>query len=474
MTEPFGSNRKIFLDWARYPAYKDSGVEWLGEIPAHWVMRRLKGCANARLSNVDKKSVEGEPEVRLCNYVDVYYQDRIHGEMEFMTATATPAQVRNFSLREGDVLITKDSETSTDIAVPALVTEDLADVVCGYHLALIRPQADCAGAFLSQAIRAVGLREQYHIAANGITRFGLTVDAIRNGMLPVPPLPEQHAITRFLDRETTKVDALIVKQQELIRLLQEKRTALISHAVTRGLDPDVVMKDSGVEWLGEIPVHWEVKRTKFAAKLRSGHTPSRQKPEYWNGCTIPWFGLADVWQIRDGHVEYVQETAEKISEIGLANSSARLLPEGTVILSRTASVGFAAILGVDMATTQDFVNWVCGPSLRPEYLLCVFRAMSPEFRRLTMGSTHQTIYMHDVASFSTPVPPIAEQDQIVAFVRRQTATIDAMIAKVRDAITHLNEYRSALISAAVTGKIDVRHALEPIATPSPPTPHPTP
>ena len=277
-----------------------------------------------------------------------------------------------------------------------------------------------------------------------------------NELVGLPPLDEQRDIARFLDRETAEVDVLVDKQQELIRLLQEKRTALVSHAVTKGLDPDVAMKDSGVEWLGKIPAHWEAKRTKFAATLRSGHTPSRQKAEYWKDCAIPWFGLADVWQIRDGQVEYVQETAEKISEIGLANSAARLLPEGTVILSRTASVGFSAILGVDMATTQDFVNWVCGPSLRPEYLLYVFRAMGPEFQRLTMGSTHQTIYMHYVGGFSTPVPPVPEQDQMVAFVRKETAVIDALIAKVRQAIDLLKEFRVALLSAAVTGKIDVR------------------
>ena len=219
-------------------------------------------------------------------------------------------------------------------------------------------------------------------------------------------------------------------------------------------------RDSGVEWLGEIPAHWEVKRTKFAATLRSGHTPSRQKPEYWKRCNIPWFGLADIWQIRRGQVEYVQETQEKISEIGLANSAARLLPKGTVILSRTASVGFSAILGVDMATTQDFVNWICGPSLRPKYLLYVFRAMGPEFRRLTMGSTHQTIYMHNVASFSTPVPPVPEQDQIVAFVRKEMAKIDALVAKQRELIGLLEEKRPALISHAVTKGLDPDAAMQ--------------
>lgn len=208
-------------------------------------------------------------------------------------------------------------------------------------------------------------------------------------------------------------------------------------------------KDSGVEWLGEIPAHWEVKRTKFAARLRSGHTPSRQNPEYWVDCTIPWFGLADVWQIRDGQVDYVHETAEKISELGLANSAARLLPKGTVMLSRTASVGFAGIMGVDMATTQDFVNWVCGPTIRPEYLLLVFRSMKQEFRRLTMGSTHQTIYMPDVAKFSTPAPRVGEQDQIVAFVRRKTERIDALIAKKVQLATLLHEQRSALVAHLV-------------------------
>jgi type I restriction enzyme S subunit len=218
--------------------------------------------------------------------------------------------------------------------------------------------------------------------------------------------------------------------------------------------PYPAYKDAGVEWLGEIPAHWNVKRTKFAARLRSGHTPSRQNLEYWADCTIPWFSLADVWQIRDGQVEYVTDTNEKISELGLANSSARLLPKGTVMLSRTASVGFATIMGVDMATTQDFVNWVCGPDLRPEYLLQVFRSMHQEFRRLTMGSTHQTIYMSDVGQFSTPLPSIAEQDRIVGFVRERTREIDSLVAKKERLIELLQEQRTALITRAVTKGLD--------------------
>lgn len=213
-------------------------------------------------------------------------------------------------------------------------------------------------------------------------------------------------------------------------------------------------KDSGVEWLGEIPRHWEVRRTKHVARLESGHTPSRQHPEYWVDCIVPWFGLADVWQIRDGLREYVSETNEKISELGLANSSARLLPKGTVILSRTASVGFSAIMGTAMATTQDFVNWVCGPKVRPEYLLYVLRTMAPDFKRLIMGSTHQTIYMPDVSRFSTPVPSLHEQDCAVSFIRHETAKIDALIGKKERLIELLQEKRMALITRAVTKGLD--------------------
>jgi type I restriction enzyme S subunit len=227
-------------------------------------------------------------------------------------------------------------------------------------------------------------------------------------------------------------------------------------AIVVGHHPYPAYRHSGVEWLGRVPEHWEVKRTKFVARLESGHTPSRQHPEYWVDCTIPWFSLADVWQIRAGKTEYVHETAEKVSELGIANSAARLLPKDTVIVSWTASVGFSAILGVEAATTQDFVNWVCGPRIQSEFLLYIFRSMGGEFRSLTMGSTHQTIYMPDVGRFVTPLPPLDEQDAIVRYIRRETARIDALIAKLDRSIALLREHRQVLISAAVTGYIDVR------------------
>ncbi len=438
-----------------YPYYKESGVQWLGEVPATWDIAPVYARYEVALGKMlDAKRVTGESSGKYLRNVDVQWDTvNVHGlpEMDF-----PPSDRNRYLLRPGDLLVCEGGEVGRTAVWRGELDE------CYYQKAIhrVRPWSTCdVPRFFYFLMYAMAKRGVFTAGGNPNTIDHLTAVQLRRYRVPIPAAIEQRAIVAFLDRETTKIDALVARKERLIKLLQEKRTALITRAVTRGLDPNVPTKDSGVEWLGEIPAHWGAKRTKFAATLRSGHTPSRQNPEYWKDCTIPWFGLADVWQIRDGQVEYVHATAEKISEIGLANSAARLVPKDTVILSRTASVGFSAILGVDMATTPDFVNWVCGTSMRPEYLLYVLRRMGPEFRRLTMGSTHQTIYMPDVGCFSTPVPPVPEQDRIVAFIRSEASGIDALIAKIRQAIDHLREFRTALISAAVTGKIDVREAV---------------
>ena len=199
--------------------------------------------------------------------------------------------------------------------------------------------------------------------------------------------------------------------------------------------------------------------------MKSGHTPSRQHPEYWEDCDIPWFTLSDVWQLRDGRATYLDGTRELISGVGIANSAAELLPADTVILSRTASIGFSGILPVPMATSQDFWNWVCGPKLMPKYLLLTFRSMKDEFNRLMVGSTHRTIYEASAASFRVPVPPIAEQQAIIRFLERRLPANDAARDVATLAIERLQEHRTALVTAAVTGKIDVR---EPTTDSNPP------
>lgn len=216
---------------------KDSGVAWLGEIPEHWEVHRLKHVALVQFSSVDKHAVDGEEPVHLCNYVDVYYNDFIKEGLDFMAATATRSEIERFQLRQGDVLITKDSEAWDDIAVPAYVAQKLDDVLCGYHLAHIRPnRRKMLGEYLFRAFRSRGINDQFRVAANGITRFGLGKYWVDNGRFPIPPLDEQKAIAAFLRRETGKIDSLVEKINLSLDRLREYRTALISAAVTGKID----------------------------------------------------------------------------------------------------------------------------------------------------------------------------------------------------------------------------------------------
>lgn len=219
-----------------------------------------------------------------------------------------------------------------------------------------------------------------------------------------------------------------------------------------------------------LPEGWHRANIRRYASMKTGHTPSRSNPEYWENTTIPWFTLADVWQIRDGHRTYLGETANCISELGLENSAAELLPAGTVVLSRTASVGFSGIMPCPMATSQDFWNWVCGPDLLPEYLNYQFRSMAPELRRLNMGSTHQTIYKADAAGIDIVLPPLDEQRAIAGFLDRETARIDTLIEDQQQLINTLRERRQATVEQAVLGGLDgvvTRRSDEPWLPPTP-------
>lgn len=271
----------------------------------------------------------------------------------------------------------------------------------------------------------------------------LSVSAFRNFCAPVLPLDRQRIISDFLDRECERIAAL---DRELADVREVAAAAMdddLRRLVLEGNYPFVPLK--------------------YYAKPGTGHTPSREHPEYWipEECVVPWFTLADVHQIRDGRREVVTETSEHLSEAGIANSAAVKHPAGTVLLSRTASVGFSAVMGVDMAVSQDFMTWTCGPKLDPFYLLVALRAMQPELRRLMQGSTHKTIYMPDLHALRIPLPPLDRQREIVAQARAKAAAVWPLVDETVELRRCLAEYRDALITEAVTGKLDPARVGEP-------------
>ena len=453
----------------RYPEYRDSGLEWLGEIPAHWEVKRLKTIAGLRLSNVDKKTVPGQVPVMLCNYVDVYYNDKIADDIDFMLASATEDQVERFSLRKGDVLVTKDSEDPTDIAVPAVVAEDLPGVVCGYHLAQVQPSSVCDGTYLARAFVTVGVRDQFSVAANGITRFGLTSRAIGDSVFPLPPLAEQRAIADFLDRETKRIDGLIAKKERLVELLREKRTSLISRAVTRGIDPDAPMKDTGIEWLGEIPAHWEVRRLKTFSEVQISNV---DKKSVDGQVAVRLCNYTDVYY-RDQILAHLE--SELMEATATEDQVSRFtLGQGHVLITKDSET--PDDIAVPSVVTDDLPNVVCGYHLahvKPgdgcdgRYLKRAFESIGPrdQFRLAANGVTRFGLTVSAIGGGVFPLPPLSEQIQIADHLDRETREIDNLIDLMGQATGRLEEYRSGVITAAVTGRIDLKH---------PPPPHPFP
>ena len=428
---------------------KDSGVEWLGEIPRHWDVKRLKYMATVRNSNVDKKSVDTEDEVSLLNYTDVYYNEYITADIDFMQATATAQQIQLFELKEDDVVVTKDSESWDDIAVPTCVDQDLRGVVCAYHLTLIRPVTDrTCGRYLARYFASTPGAYQFKVGANGVTRFGLSQKVLRDSLFPLPPLHEQRAIAAYLDAETARIDKLIAKTERLNELLREKRTALISQAVTKGLDAGVAMKASGVEWLGEIPRHWDVKRLRFCATIRTTHIDP----------TLREFSQRKL--IAPNHIE---SSTGRLLEVDSAEEQGAIsakvpFQQGDVLYSKIRpNLHKVCIAPFDGLCSSDIYPLLPNGNIISSYFL--YTILCKGFHQLTvlqvMGATIPRINQESLMDILIPLPPLNEQRAIASYLDAETARIDRLIGKNDRLIHLLREKRSALISAAVTGKIAV-------------------
>lgn len=465
MPEPaslFQSHACSASDGPKYAEYRDSGSPLLGEIPGHWGVKKLKFAARAQFSNVDKKSEEGEEPVRLCNYVDVYYHDRITADIEFMDATAEPREAAKFQLQPGDVLVTKDSEDPHDICVPAVVAEPLPGVLCGYHLAQIRPDPRrLHGSYLKYAFASSGIRDQFRMRANGITRFGLSQDDICSALFPLPPIPEQEAIAAWLDERTRRVDELVAAKRRLIDLLAEQRTALITHAVTKGLNPDAPTKPSGIDWLGDVPGHWEVKRLKFNSHLQTGLTLGKKHTDEEQSRLVlrPYLRVANVqdgWLDLD-HITEVEVLPERIARYELRAGDV-LMTEGGDFdkLGR----GYVYEGQIDGCLHQNHIFAVRPDARKLDSRFLAAMLSCLHGRNYFTKTSQQTTNLAStnatkLGDFPVPLPPLAEQAQIMARVAEIASTLDSLTAAAEAAIVRLTEYRQALISAAVTGKINV-------------------
>jgi type I restriction enzyme S subunit len=433
------------MSFPRYPKYKDSCVEWLGEVPAHWDIQRVRWLCEI------KKRIAGELGHDVLSItqqgIRIRDLDSNDGQISMDYSKYQFVEIGDFAMNHMDLLT-----GYVDISPVHGVTSP------DYRVFAIREPAICHGQYLLYLFQ-MGYKNKIFFAygqgSSQLGRWRLPTEQFNDLSFPLPPKTEQQNIAAFLDRETAKTDELVAEQRRLMELLKEKRQAVISHAVTKGLNPDAPMKSSGIEWLGDVPAHWEVRRIKSVSSfITSG-------PRGWS----EQVGEEGALFIQSGDLNDNLQVAFAISKRVLvaddAESARTLLRGGDVVVCITgAKTGNVAVC--DVVTEAAYINQhLClirpTPEIEPIFLgvLLKSRLGQTYFERSQYG-LKQGLSLEDVREAPVLVPPRSEQSAIIRHINSKTSYFDTLTAEAQRAIDLLQERRTALISAAVTGQIDVR------------------
>jgi len=440
------------MKYPAYPKYKKSGVEWLGDVPEHWGVKRLKFILQEPLQYGANEAAELD-DPGLPRFVRITDVDE-SGNLRDETFRSLPEEIaKPFLLDEGDLLFARSGAT---VGKTFFYRKTWGKAAYAGYLIRARLKKKIVFPDYVNFITKSSLYAQW-ISSILIqaTIQNVSAEKYASYLIPIPPLAEQQVIANFLDSEAGRIDELIGKKQKLIELLKEKRTALISHAVTKGLNPKVKMKPSGVEWLGAVPDHWNVKRMKHLGAIRYG---LGEPPEYVDE-GLPFIRATDikrgkvemdlVKKIRPEDVPWSRNPQLKLHEILVVRSGA-YTGDSAIITSDVVD----CIAGYDMVYTArkayaPFMAWV----LLSKYML------NGQIYLERMRAAQPHLNAEELGNFIVLLPSLPEQQTIADFLDHETGKIDSLISKVETAIEKLKEYRTALISAAVTGKIDVSTTL---------------
>jgi restriction endonuclease S subunit len=441
--------------WRRYPKYKPSGVEWLGEVPEEWSVQRVKsleknatyvvqtGPFGAQLHSSDYLD-DGVPLILIRNVNNLRIDDSEIPKISKEDAI----RLSLYQLEIGDIVFSRVGS----IGRIALCTErEKGWLISGQMLRLRIKNQKLDKKFSIYVFSSTEVERYIDLQSIGSTRESINTEILSNIPLQLPPLPEQTTIAAFLDRETARIDALIAKKERQIELLQEKRAAFISHAVTKGLDPSVKMKDSRVEWIGDVPEGWEVIPLKYGWNV----TDCKHITAEYVDDGIP---IVSTTEVKPGRLSLIN-TRKTIEADYLNSIDGRCPKRGDIIYSRNASLGSAAYVDTDekFCMGQD-VCLIASDSNNGLFL--TYQLNCPiilnQIESQMIGSTIKRINVEQIKNLTVIKPPVQEQKKISLYLDIAINELDSLANTIENSITLLNEYRSALISSAVTGKIDVR------------------
>jgi type I restriction enzyme, S subunit len=431
------------VSFPRYPTYKESGVEWLGEVPATW---RVVPC-RAIVANVDERNEAGKDQNYLslmANIGIIPYEEK--GDV----GNKKPEDLAKCKIvKKGNLVINSMNYAIGSYGMSAY------DGVCSPVYVVLR--VDAIAVLPRYALRIFENQSfQKYIASfgNGILahRAAIGWDDIKAARIVIPSRAEQQAVLTFLDRETAKIEALVGEQQRLIELLNEKRQVVISRAVTKGLSPHAPTKPSGIEWLGDVPNHWDVWKLAHAfTTIGSGTTPDTEAPEYYDGGDVPWVNTGDL------NDDALEDCGKRVTPLAIAqHPSLRVYPVGSVVIAMYgATIGKLAILRFPATVNQACCVFAESSPIISKFLFYWLRGFRERIVSLATGGGQPNINQDTLRSLRVACPDNREQAEIVSFLDRETERIDALMGQAQQAINLLQERRTALISAAVTGKIDV-------------------
>lgn len=437
------------MSFVKYGEYKDVDLAGVDKLPKEWTVAPLKSVASCN----DDVLSEATPEDWEIEYLEISGVDPIQGiiETNMITFAEAPSRARR-KVQHGDIVI---STVRTYLRAIAPIINPDENLIASTGFAVIRPQKIHSG-FLGHLLRSEFIVGNIISRSVGVSYPAINPSALIRINIPIPmDLSEQTAIATFLDHETAKIDELVAEQEKLIELLKEKRQAVISHAVTKGLNPDVPMKDSGIEWLGEVPEHWEVMPFKFFATIRTGYA---FKSDAFTNEGIPVLRISDI--TKDGRVDL--SNAKYLPEDYARNYPNVLIKDGNIVMAMTgATIGKAGIFeGDDFALlNQRVCAFDTSPANHKGYLWYLLNTQFYlEHISLTaFGGAQPNISDSELLECTIPVPPSDEQKQIAFHLDQEIKSLTNLEKESQATIDLLKERRSALISAAVTGKIDVRH-----------------
>ncbi len=434
------------VKYQQYEEYKDIQNEWISCVPSDWKVVPLKAlCLNPVKDGPHETPIFIDEGIPFLSVDGIQNNQLVFEGCRYISAQDHEKYSRKCAPAKGDVLLGK----AASVGKVAYVETEI-DFNVWSPLAVITPKTDKLGKYIFYAFQSTMLQAQCDVYSNANTQKNLGMNTIDNLHLPFPSYEEAEVIANFLDHETAQIDTLIKKQQTLIQLLKEKRQAVISHAVTKGLNPDVPMKDSGVEWLGDVPEHWAVKSYRHASEIyrgKFGHRP-RNDPAFYDG-DYPFIQTGDVARAGKIIASYSQTLNEK------GKSVSQLFPAGTLMMAIAANIGDTAILGFEAYAPDSVVGFKPYRGINVEFLRYSFLAALPAFEQTSTQSTQANLNVDRIGTVKGAFPSHDEQEKIVIYLDSMLEHYKAIEVKANEQIKLMQERRTALISAAVTGKIDV-------------------